>query len=78
MSLTDDDLGKIKALFSGVAMKSDLELFATKSDLEALATKADLYKMESRLTTGMGLLERDLSARIDQLDLRIARPEKRR
>jgi hypothetical protein len=85
MSLTNDDLKQIKTIVSdivsgatsGLAAKSDLHRLATKEDLHRLATKADLDRMEARLTTSMGLLERDALTRLDDHETRIRRLEKK-
>jgi len=92
MSLTTEDLQKIDKLVTGVvsgatsglATKSEMQeamsRLATKAELQEavseLATKTDLDRMEGRLTTSIGLLQRDTFDRLDQHEQRIGRLEK--
>ncbi|HVQ44033.1 MAG TPA: hypothetical protein VMT30_03645 [Candidatus Saccharimonadia bacterium] len=81
MSLTREDLGQIQTIINdatkGLATREELKAVTAK-----LATKADLRieldRMESRITTSMGLLERDTLSRLDQHEARIARLEQAR
>lgn len=66
MSLTSDDLNQIKTIVEGVVVD------ATKG----FATKQDLDRMEARLTTSIGLLERDSYSRLDEHEHRITRLER--
>jgi hypothetical protein len=91
MPLTKEDLNQIKVIVNDVvnnvvndavnnavaplATKEELKKFATKDDLEKFATKDDLDRMELRLITSIGLLERDSFARLDEHEVRIARLE---
>jgi hypothetical protein len=85
MSLTTEDLNRISVMLDGFAMKADLQDVATKADISGLATKADisglasktdLDRMEGRLVSSLGLLERDAFTRLDQHERRITRLEK--
>ncbi|HEY6736527.1 MAG TPA: hypothetical protein VI322_02310, partial [Candidatus Saccharimonadia bacterium] len=72
----------IGGLVTKVEFNEAVSGLATKKELRAavfpLATKDDLDRMESRLTTAMGLLERDSFSRLDDHEARITRLEKAR
>lgn len=89
MSLTTDDLKQIKTVVEEVVDKvvdkritQAVAPLATKAELAKLAakmaTKDDLDRMETRITTSMGLLERDTFSRLDQHEARITRLEQAR
>src|SRR5450756_527132 len=72
-----------KAELAGLATKADLDHavsgLATKAELteavSGLATKTDLDRMEGRLTTAIGLIQRDSFSRLDQHEVRISKLE---
>jgi hypothetical protein len=83
MLLTKDDLGQIKTIVNDVVtdvVTDKISGLATKVELhESIsALKSDLDRMESRLTTAIGLLQRDSYSRLDDHDARIARLEQAR
>ena len=82
MALTTEDLDQIKNIVkeavAPLSTKAELDRFATKADLDLLATKADLDRIKARLTTSIGLLERDSFSRLDQHEARITRLEQAR
>jgi hypothetical protein len=55
-----------KSDLTSMATKADLTSIATKADISGLATKTDLDRMEGRLVSSLGLLERDAFTRLDQ------------
>lgn len=69
MSLTNDDLVKIKSIVDG-AKEEIKERLATKAD------KSDVDRMESRVVAAIGLVERDGGARLDDLEVRVGRLER--
>jgi hypothetical protein len=82
MSLTSEDLNQIKTVVQSVVkteVASATKGLATKSELKdavsGLATKDDLDRMEARLPTSMGLLERDTFSRLDNHEHRLQRLE---
>ena len=82
MSLTKEDLTSIDNIVKrriaesvkGLVTKSELKS-GLKSELKTLATKEDLDRMETRMTTAMGLLERDHGARLEDHEARIKKLE---
>jgi hypothetical protein len=71
MVLTTEDLKQIKVIVKDVIEDAVEDII----DRKGLATKADLDRMESRLTVGMNLIERDSFARLDDHEHRIAKLE---
>ena len=66
MALTSEDLNQIKTIVQSVV--KDLP---TRMEVQE-----NLDRMETRLTTAIGLLQRDTFARLDQHEARIERLEK--
>lgn len=71
MSLTADDLGKIQQV-----MKAELGSFRVEFKAELKAElKVDLDRMEDRIVTALGFVERDHDSRIGELERRVGRLE---
>ncbi len=78
MSLAAKDFEKIEQIVDRVVERSVAKAtahLASKKDLERLATKDDLNRLDLRLTTAIGLLQRDSFGRLEDHELRIARLE---
>lgn len=87
MALTSEDLRQIKDVVNDVVhsvvhgiVNDAVRGLATKDELAAavapLATKDDLDRMESRMLTAMGLIERDAFGRLDDHERRLRRLER--
>jgi hypothetical protein len=75
MALTATDLDQIKEVVTDVVTDVVRQTAASKDDLKKFATKVDLARMEARLTSAMGILERDSLSRLDDHEIRIQRLE---
>lgn len=73
MSLTAKDFEKIEQIVDQVVERS-VERSVAKATAH-LATKDDLYRLDLRLTTAIGLLQRDSFGRLEDHELRITRLE---